>query len=82
MWTSCHKKNKSNCTVTGDSNINLLKMNERKKIQEYFDICHKRAVPHSTNSVKFEQKHNNFDGTFVLQVHWWRKSVLFWNTYQ
>ena len=29
---------RSNCIITGDTNINLLKVNERIKFQEYFDI--------------------------------------------
>ena len=28
----------SNCIIAGDTNINLLKINERTKFQEYFDI--------------------------------------------
>ena len=29
---------RSNCIITGDTNINVLKINERIKFQEYFDI--------------------------------------------
>ena len=28
----------SNCIITGDTDINILQLNERTKFQEYFDI--------------------------------------------
>ena len=40
MWTivNQHLQENSNCIITGDTNINLSKIYERTKFEEYFDI--------------------------------------------
>ena len=49
------KENK-NCIITGDTNINLLKTNERIKFQEYFNISLSKGLfPKITYPTRFSK---------------------------
>ena len=59
------KENK-NCIITGDTNINLLKINDRIKFQEYFDIfVSNRLFPKITYPTRFSKSDKRCTGTLI-----------------
>ena len=59
------KENK-NCIITGDTNINLLKINERIKFQEYFDIFVSNGLfPKITYPTRFSKSEKRCTGTLI-----------------
>ena len=59
------KENK-NCIITGDTNINLLKINERIKFQEYFDIFVSNGLfPKITYPTRLSKSEKRCTGTLI-----------------